>query len=604
MTKYIHYCWFGGKPLSSLTKKCIKSWKKYLPDFEIKRWDESNCDLNECKFVKEAYENKKWAFVADYFRAKILKEYGGIYFDTDMEITKNIDELLKDDSFLGVEDSGNIAVGVWWEKNKNALLPNKLYEFYNNLDGFDKDNLYSISIPKLVTNELIKYDYDLSKINEIQNINGIIIYPRDYFYPLSYDRQDNIYTDNTCMIHYYDATWIPKWEKKEIKLIRMFGREKTQKILKVIIKVKKIIKTIIKICFYPLVYLRRIILENIKIKKRRNTFLNNLKNIKDNSVIAIHNEEWLGTTYATKELFEITLSLPELLKRENYKFIAEKIVEKKPKIIIFSALARTWCKIILEIKELDNSIPIKVIWHGSNAMHIEDYDYEVFTKMFDLLEKNKINSIGFVKKSMYDLYKKLGYNVEFIYNKVTINNELISKVKNKKENNLSTKTKIGLYASGDRWVKNFYNQLAGASLIENSILDIVPLSEKTLKLAKLLKCEVKGEVGNIPRERLLERLSNNDINIYATFVDCAPITPLESLELGVPCITGNNHHYWENTELEKYLVVDKVDNAMEIAKKIELCLKNKEKILKLYEDWKKENNKLSKKSVDKFIETK
>ena len=93
MKKYIHYCWFGDKPLPKLAKKCIESWKKYLPDYEIIRWSEENVDLEECPFIKGAYENKKWAFVADYARTRALNEMGGIYFDTDMEVTKNIDEL-------------------------------------------------------------------------------------------------------------------------------------------------------------------------------------------------------------------------------------------------------------------------------------------------------------------------------------------------------------------------------------------------------------------------------------------------------------------------------------------------------------------------------
>ena len=89
--KIIHYCWFGPKPLSKLAKKCMKSWKEFLPDYEIIRWDESNVNLDECPFIREAYNNKAWAFVADYARTRALKEMGGIYFDTDMEVTKNID---------------------------------------------------------------------------------------------------------------------------------------------------------------------------------------------------------------------------------------------------------------------------------------------------------------------------------------------------------------------------------------------------------------------------------------------------------------------------------------------------------------------------------
>ena len=92
MEKIIHYCWFGGKPLPKLAKKCIKSWKKFLPDFEIREWNETNFDINITKFSKQAYDAKKWAFVSDVARIYALKNYGGIYFDTDMIVTKNIDE--------------------------------------------------------------------------------------------------------------------------------------------------------------------------------------------------------------------------------------------------------------------------------------------------------------------------------------------------------------------------------------------------------------------------------------------------------------------------------------------------------------------------------
>ena len=118
MKKYIHYCWFGGKPLPKLAKKCIKSWKKYLPDFEIIEWNEQNFDINITNFSRDAFKNKKWAFVSDVARIYALKEYGGIYFDTDMIVTKNIDELLKDEVFAGWESEFNVAVGVLYSKNK------------------------------------------------------------------------------------------------------------------------------------------------------------------------------------------------------------------------------------------------------------------------------------------------------------------------------------------------------------------------------------------------------------------------------------------------------------------------------------------------------
>ena len=101
--KIIHYCWFGGNPLPEQVKKMISTWKKYCPDYEIKEWNESNFNLDTCIYAKEAYTTKKWAFITDYVRLKVIYDYGGIYMDTDVEVCKNLDELLKWDAFSGFE---------------------------------------------------------------------------------------------------------------------------------------------------------------------------------------------------------------------------------------------------------------------------------------------------------------------------------------------------------------------------------------------------------------------------------------------------------------------------------------------------------------------
>ena len=112
--KIIHYCWFGGKPLNKLGKKCLKSWKKFFPDYKIIEWNEGNFDINCCQYVKEAYEAKKYAFVSDYVRFKVLYEQGGLYFDTDVEVIKPFDAILINGNFMGCENavSDNIAVAA------------------------------------------------------------------------------------------------------------------------------------------------------------------------------------------------------------------------------------------------------------------------------------------------------------------------------------------------------------------------------------------------------------------------------------------------------------------------------------------------------------
>ena len=113
--KKIHYCWFGGNPKPELALKCLKSWRKYCPDYEIIEWNESNFDINANQYCRDAYKEKKWAFVTDYARLAILHEHGGVYFDTDVELIRPIDKLLEHPAFMGIErahDSCKVASGL------------------------------------------------------------------------------------------------------------------------------------------------------------------------------------------------------------------------------------------------------------------------------------------------------------------------------------------------------------------------------------------------------------------------------------------------------------------------------------------------------------
>lgn len=109
--KVIHYCWFGGNPLPDSAKKCISSWRKYLPDYEIKEWNERNFDVKSIPYTREAYRLKKFAFVSDYARMWILYHYGGIYFDTDVEVIKPFNDIIQRGNFMGFEAQHNNLLG-------------------------------------------------------------------------------------------------------------------------------------------------------------------------------------------------------------------------------------------------------------------------------------------------------------------------------------------------------------------------------------------------------------------------------------------------------------------------------------------------------------
>ena len=596
MKKYIHYCWFGGKSLPKLAKKCIKSWKKYLPDYEIIEWNEKNVDLQECPFIKEAYESEMWAFVADYVRTKALNDMGGIYFDTDMEVIKNIDFLFENDTFLGVEDSGKIAVGVWCEKKGKSYLSTKLLKFYRSCDGFDSQNAYAYSIPKIITDLVVDDNFVIGS-KKIQKLShNIVIYPREYFYPYSYDRQDNVFTNNTCMIHYYDASWIPKAEQRENKIFRLLGKENGQRFINISREAKRNVKRLGKLVLFPLV-IKRSKEKKLKYFEENKKILDdNLKKIKKNQVLVFYRNGWLGTSYATKEMFEDAVGINALFDNDVINYYADEILKKQPRLIIFSAFDLSWSKLIEVLKEKKPKQRIKVMWHGSNAMNVEEYDWNTLRAIIEYCRYGIIESIGFVKKSMYEFYKTKNVNCEFVMNTLSIDKNEYKLLDSNNKN-----VKIGVYASGDRWVKNFYNQLSAASMIKNHLIDCVPRTTKTIEFASLIGANVIGESKPIPRDELLKRIADNDINIYVTFVECAPLLPLESMELGVPCITANNHHYWEGTELEKYLVVNAPDNIIEIKNKIELVLKNKEEIMKLYVKWKKGYDNKAKKNLEKFV---
>ncbi len=603
MKKYIHYCWFGDKPLPRLAKKCIKSWKKYLPDYEIIRWSEENVNLEECPFIKEAYENKKWAFVADYARVKAIYEYGGIYFDTDMIITKDISFLLDKETFLGVEDTGMANAAVWGAAKPKTEFSKKVLDFYRSQKHFNVYDIYAYSIPRVLMRILDEYNFEYN-CNDIQILDDgkIYIYPREYFYPLSYDYQNNVFTDNTCMIHYFSATWISEWEQRENKICRLLGKKNGYRFIRLVRFTKRNVKRCIKAVLYPLVlyvrYKRKISKEYLSMI---DTTVSSIEKYK-NDYIVFHNPEWLGVTNATIELFDNRIPCKEILRKKDIEKIGNAILENNITQVIFSALCIGWLELGSYLKDKNKDIKIKVYWHGSHSQVFEPYGWHKNLEAIELCRKGIVDVFATCKKSMIRFYENENIKTTFITNKVNLSDDVKKYIKNRSKKK-NEKIRIGIYAARtDYWIKNLFTQITAISLMDNVILDLVPLNDYAVKYANLLNLEVDGINKSLSRDELIKRMSINDVNLYVTLSECSPMLNLESMEAGVPCITGNNHHYFKGTELEKYLIVNNEENAYDIKEKIEACIKHKDEIMKLYNKWSKDNKKQSKNDVKHFLD--
>lgn len=215
--KKIHYCWFGGKPLPELAKKCKQSWQKYFPDYEIIEWNESNFDITFNEFAYKAYQEKKFAFFTDVARLYIIYQNGGIYFDVDVEVIKPFDKILNNKSFFGLESIGHINTGLGFGAEKGNKLIKKILDDYNRhvFNTSDK-TLNELSCP--IINSVVIRENGFKLNGNYESINGNTIYPIDYFNPKGGYGNNINFTKNTYSIHHYDGSWLSKEERNRSKL--------------------------------------------------------------------------------------------------------------------------------------------------------------------------------------------------------------------------------------------------------------------------------------------------------------------------------------------------------------------------------------------------
>lgn len=220
--KKIHYCWFGKNPLPQSAKKCIASWKKYLPDYEIKEWNEDNFDVSMSPYTLDAYEAKKYAFVSDVARLFALVKEGGIYMDTDVEVVRSLDPLLCHHAFMGFEGVNYIASNIIGSEAAHPFF-SYLFSSYESRRFIKENGNLDLSTNVVIITSILEKEYQLILSGEEQVINGIHFYPTDFFSPYDYITGRLHLTQNTFTIHWFDQSWTKRLAWK-VRLSQLYHR--------------------------------------------------------------------------------------------------------------------------------------------------------------------------------------------------------------------------------------------------------------------------------------------------------------------------------------------------------------------------------------------
>ena len=554
---------------------------KNIEGFEI-----AFADIREME--SKANISKDNPLYEDYLRLLYSKENPGLNIFTKCELVGDLRQVLRNDFFIGYKDANNISTGLIYAKDIDNKYITKAIEVIE--EGKIQDitevfsKVLSINLSKIV-NSLVKLD------------NNSFIYPFDYFYPLDYEGHGKRFSENTKLVMYKDEK-MSKKVKRKLNSFKKYGGP-------AIVYLNSMIDTLrtnIGRKKYNFMLKAGIATDKKSSKEQIEQTINVLsKYPKDIDYIIIHNPNWMGVTSATKELFTNLVPLQELNSNSDVDRVVQKILELNPKQIVFSAFADGWEKLARKIREKRPQIKIKSFWHGSHSQVVDEINWRTNTHVINLHKEGVIDVMGTCKESLLNFYLSQGYKAAFLKNTVRLDEELLNEVKGAKEANKNKNLKIGLYAAGLDWRKNMYTQMAAASLYDNAIIDSLPLSYESETFMSKFKIGLEGQRKGVPRKELLKRMSLNDINLYVTFSECAPMLPIESMEVGTLCISGNNHHYFKNTALEEYLIVNREDDVIAIKEKIDYALENKYKIFELYNSWKQNYDQESLDSVQEFL---
>lgn len=537
----------------NVDKKYIKENLKYFKNFNIEKNNKSLSVIDKLQYL---YEN------------------GGLLISNNFLVVSDIEKFLDNEMFFTINTNNDISEDLLYVKEAKNEKIKQIIDLIKN------EKLKLLEALCLIFNIKSKKNF-----GETLYVNdNCYIYPKEYFYPIIKCNDKYLLSENTVMINDF---YIKK--NYRLNVVRNYGNS-TYKYLHTIFGVLK----------NNFAYKKYNILKKVRIHKEIRIANKKLKdsiklfsdNYKEKEYIVIHHPNWLGVTNATKELFENLLPLQELYSNNYIKKLAKYIAKSNVKQVIFSAFADGWDILAKCIKKENPDIKIKCFWHGNNSQVIDKINWETNLMVIKLHKLGIIDVFATCKESLIEFYKNQGYKTVLIENTVKLSKEEFQKIKN---NNIEKKVdqnnlKIGLYAAGMDWRKNMFNQIAAVSMLKNATIDSIPLNCEGQVFSIKNNLDIIGIDKSISRNEILHRMSKNDINLYVTFSECAPMVPLESMELGVMCITGDNHHYFKGTKLEEYLTVNREDDIILIRNKIMYAIQNKEEIFKLYNKWKEQHD--------------
>lgn len=215
--KTIHYCWFGGADLPERDQYCIESWKKYCPDYEIVRWDESNYDVLKNAYMAQAYESRMWGFVPDYARLDIVHSYGGIYLDTDVELLKPFGDMIKDSMFCGFESEHLVAFGLGFGAEKGHPLLSEMMQVYEHAQFLFEDGTMNL-LPSPSYQTAVLVEHGLNPNGEDQMIEGVRVYSPCVMSPKSNTTGKIEITDRTVSVHHFHMSWKRVGERRVVRI--------------------------------------------------------------------------------------------------------------------------------------------------------------------------------------------------------------------------------------------------------------------------------------------------------------------------------------------------------------------------------------------------